>query len=347
MENATYTLDLSWKAIIRTIFAVGAVFLLLILRDILVSLLFAFVLAILLKSAIVFFYRMRVPYWLSAVITYLLVFGLIGLMLYLSAPLLFTEIKNLAVSLPDYLEDISPLLAAIGLEMEAVGTWVQEALVPQAPSGIVQALGSVMGGLTTTFFVFLMALFISLERKGVESVIVFLTPNKYQNRVLKAWTRSRRQVTYWFGSRIICSLFVMAAYFLTYQLFGLNAAFVLALIAGIANFIPYVGSLVATLLGTLIAGLQIGWPTALIVLAVLFIIQTIESYVLGPILTRKMNGIPPYLILLSLAIGGSLFGLVGAFLAIPMTAIIYQFVLDMKSGEYEPEKLTETINSEG
>jgi predicted PurR-regulated permease PerM len=343
MENIIYNLDLSWKTIFRIIFAVGLVFLLLVLRDIWVSLIFAFVLAILLKSAIVFFYRLKIPYWVSAVITYSLVFGLIGLVLYISAPLIFLEIRNMALLLPGYFEEISPFLSSLGLEIEGIGSWVQEALIPQAPGGIVQALGSIMGGLATTFFVFLMALFISLEKKGVESVISFLAPAKHQSKVIKAWTRSRRQVTYWFGSRIICSLFIMAAYFLTYQLLGVNAAFILALIAGVANFIPYIGSLLATLLGVAIVGLQFNWMTALLAFAILFILQAIESYILGPILTRKMNGLPPYLILLSLAIGGSLFGMVGAFLAIPMTAIIYQFVLDIKGGEYRSEETENEI----
>jgi len=105
----------------------------------------------------------------------------------------------------------------------------------------------------------------------------------------------------------------------------------------VANFIPYVGSLLAALLAALVIGLQLGWITAFIILIILYFIQAIESYVLSPLLTKKMIGLPPYLILLALAIGGALFGLVGAFLAIPMTAIIYQFVLDLKRGEYQSE----------
>lgn len=341
MEQKIYNLDLSWRTIVRVIFAIGLVFLMFVLRDILISLIFAFVLAILLKSAIVFFYRLGFPYGLAAVTTYVLIFGLLGLILYLSIPLVFIEVRNMAVQLPGYLEEAAPFLASLGLEMDVLSEWAQETLLPRAPGNIIQAISSIMGGLATTTFVLLMALFISLERKGIESLVAFLTPVRHQAKVIKAWTRSRKQVTYWFGSRIICALFVMASYFLVYQIFGVSAAFILALIAGVANFIPYVGSLLAALLAFVMIGLQINWGLALIILAILYVIQTIESYVLSPLLTRKMMGLPPYLILLSLAVGGSLFGIVGAFLAIPMTAIIYQFVIDLKGGEYrsvEPEK---------
>jgi predicted PurR-regulated permease PerM len=339
METPIYNLDLSWKTIVRVLFAVGVVFLLFNLKNILISLLFAFVLAIILKSAIVFFYRFGIPYWVSAILTYTLIFGLFGLLLYLSVPLVFMEIGNAVNLLPEYLSEISPFLSKLGLDISEIGSWAQEALLPKSPENVFQSISSFMGGLTSTFFVVLMALFISLERKGIESLINFLTPTKHQSKVIKAWTRSRKQVTQWFGSRVICALFVLAAYFLTYQIFGVGAAFVLALIAGIANFIPYVGSLVAALLAGLVIGLQLGWPTAFIVLIILFFIQAIESYILGPLLTRKMTGLPPYLILLALAIGGNFFGLVGAFLAIPMTAIVYQFVLDLKGGEYQSEGL--------
>lgn len=337
MEAPVYNLDLSWRTIARVLFSAGVILLLFTLRDILISFLFAFVLAVLLKSAIVFFYKLGFPYWLAAITTYVLIFGLLGLLLYLSIPLIFTEIKTLTTTLPEHLAQIAPFLSSVGLNIENLGTWLQQNLLPQAPEGIIQTLGSVTGGLATTGFILLMALFISLERKGVESVIAFLAPIRHQKKIIKAWTRSRKQVAYWFGSRIICALFITAAYFLVYQLFGVKAAFILALIAGVANFIPYVGSLLAALLAALVIGLQLGWITAFIILIILYFIQAIESYVLSPLLTKKMIGLPPYLILLALAIGGALFGLVGAFLAIPMTAIIYQFVLDLKRGEYQSE----------
>lgn len=339
MEKPVYNLDLSWRTIARVVFTIALVFLLFVLRDLLISFLFALVLAVLLKSAIVFFYRHGLPYWASALLTYGLVFGVFAALLYLSIPLVFVEIKNLATVLPEYLEQVGPMFSALGLEIGVLGDWAQESLLPRAPENVLQALGSVMGGLANTGFVLLMALFVSLERKGVEAVIAFLSPARYQKRVIKAWTRSRKQVTHWFGTRIISSLFVVAAYFLVYQLFGASAALVLALIAGAANFIPYVGSLMAALLGAGIVALQLNWVTALIVLIILFVIQAIEAYVLTPLLTRKATGLPPYLVLLALAIGGTLFGLVGAFLAIPMTAIVYRFVIDMKGGEYYSEEL--------
>lgn len=338
MEKPVYNLDLSWRTIVRVVLTIALVALLFVLRDLAISFIFALVLAVLLKSAIVFFYHHGIPYWASVLLTYGLVFGAFALLLYLSIPLVFVEVKNLAAVLPEYLSQVGPFFSAIGLDISAIGEWVQESLLLRAPENILQALGSVMGGLANTGFVLLMALFISLERKGVESVIALLAPAQYQKRVVKAWTRSRQQVTHWFGTRIISSLFVVAAYFLVYQLFGVNAALVLALIAGAANFIPYIGSLVAALMGAGIAALQINWIMALILLVILFIIQAIESYVLTPLLTRKATGLPPYMILLALAIGGALFGIVGAFLAIPMTAIVYRFIIDMKGGEYYAEE---------
>jgi len=196
MEAPVYNLDLSWRTIARVLFSAGVILLLFTLRDILISFLFAFVLAVLLKSAIVFFYKLGFPYWLAAITTYVLIFGLLGLLLYLSIPLIFTEIKTLTTTLPEHLAQIAPFLSSVGLNIENLGTWLQQNLLPQAPEGIIQTLGSVTGGLATTGFILLMALFISLERKGVESVIAFLAPIRHQKKIIKAWTRSREQVAY-------------------------------------------------------------------------------------------------------------------------------------------------------
>jgi len=62
-------------------------------------------------------------------------------------------------------------------------------------------------------------------------------------------------------------------------------------------------------------------------------------------LTKKFTGLPPYLVLLSVAVGGSLFGIIGAILAIPITAIIYRFIVDLKSGEYIEEVEVKDISS--
>ena len=214
-------------------------------------------------------------------------------------------------------------------------------LLQQTPENISQAINRFAGGAGALAFILTMAVFLSFERKGFGEVVAFLSARRYQKKILKAWQRARKEVSSWFGMRVIGALFITVSYFLTYKLLNVRAALVLALLAGILDFIPYFGPLAATLLGGLLTGIQFSWPIALGVIIILFALQIIESHVLTPLVGKKLIGLPPYLIFLAVTIGGQLFGIFGAFFAIPVAAIIYRFVIDFKTGEYQEERLEE------
>ena len=179
-----------------------------------------------------------------------------------------------------------------------------------------------------------MALFISLQEDAIENLLLFFSPRRYYRRILVAWNRSRKEVFHWFGTRIICSLFVAAAYFLVFQLFNVEGALILALIGGVLDFLPYIGPLIAIALAGMSIGIQISWETAILITGILFVVQFVEGHVFSPLLIRKFTNLPLYLILLAITVGGKLFGILGAFLAIPITAAIYRFVIDLKRGDY-------------
>lgn len=330
------SLDISWKTIWKIVFTLGLGYLLFLIRQILVWLLFALIISILLRSLIDFFYRRRIPYWLSVLLTYVLIFGVLGGIVYISIPVVVQEIHQAIVSFPSYLPQLQEFLQKIGMQPSFYSLQdLSNHFLQETPQDVMRFLGSFFGGLAATVFVLTMAIFLSFEKKGFGEMVAFLSARRYQKRILKAWKRSRREVSYWFGIRIIGATFITISYFLTYQLFGVKAALVLALIAGVFDFIPYFGPLVVTLFGGLLVGLQISWALALVIMIILFAMQLIESHILTPLVGRKLIGLPPYLILLAIVIGGELFGFLGALLAIPVIAIIYRFIIDFKSGEYQ------------
>jgi predicted PurR-regulated permease PerM len=67
------------------------------------------------------------------------------------------------------------------------------------------------------------------------------------------------------------------------------------------------------------------------------LIQQIENSILTPILTKKFVGLSPALVLLSLAIGGKLWGLLGAILAVPLAGILFEFLKDFLNKKREKE----------
>jgi len=96
----------------------------------------------------------------------------------------------------------------------------------------------------------------------------------------------------------------------------------LAVLIFFAAFIPIVGAVSTGILATVVALFSHGWVTALIVLGIVLLVQQLESNILQPAIVGKVLKIHPAVILGSVVAGGTLFGIVGAFLAVPTTAAV-------------------------
>ena len=129
-------------------------------------------------------------------------------------------------------------------------------------------------------------------------------------------------------------------------LVGVPMAFTLAVITFMAGFIPLVGAIVAGALAVLIALVSLGFTKALIVLGIVIAVQQLEGNVLSPLLQSRAMNLHPVIILVSVTVGGGLFGLVGAFLAVPVAAtlaVVFRYIQDMlrlHAGEVSASDLT-------
>ncbi|WP_132471490.1 AI-2E family transporter [Rhodococcus sp. SMB37] len=122
---------------------------------------------------------------------------------------------------------------------------------------------------------------------------------------------------------------------------GVPLAPVLAILTFIGGFIPIVGAFVAGALAVLVALVANGFTTAVIVLILIIAVQQIEGNVLQPVLQSKSMKLHAVVVLLAVTAGASLFGIVGAFLAVPVaavTAVVIRYVgeqIDARAHERE------------
>ncbi|MEU7769232.1 AI-2E family transporter [Nocardia sp. NPDC049190] len=103
---------------------------------------------------------------------------------------------------------------------------------------------------------------------------------------------------------------------------GVPLALVLAVITFLGGFIPIVGAFVAGALAVLVALVGNSLVTALIVLGIIVAVQQLEGNVLQPVLQSRSMKLHAVIVLLAVTAGGSLYGIVGAFLAVPAVAIV-------------------------
>ncbi len=97
--------------------------------------------------------------------------------------------------------------------------------------------------------------------------------------------------------------------------------------AGILDIIPIIGPIIAGAIIMIFCALE-SWVKALFILVIFILIQQIEGNILTPILTKKFIGLPAVLVLVALMVGGRLWGVLGAILAIPLFGLVYEFLKD-------------------
>lgn len=340
MVNEEKVLDISWGTILKIALASFCFYLIYLLKDILILVVFALIISFLFNPAIKFLQKMKIPRMLAVIFIYIAIFGILGISIYLMAPMFFSEIQQFSKLFPQYFEKIAPPLRELGIEaFESMESFIQAmgGMLQKASSDILNAISIFFGSVGATLFILTIALFISLEERGIEKMIGTFVPKKYEDYVLFLLEKSQSKVSGWFGTRILSCIFVGVAFFITLYLFNVKYALTLGFLAGIFNFIPILGPVIIGAIAFLVVVLD-SWLKALFVLAAFVLIQQIENNILSPILTKKFVNLPAVLVLISLAIGGRLLGVLGAILAIPLAGIIFEFLKDFFQKKKEEEE---------
>jgi predicted PurR-regulated permease PerM len=130
---------------------------------------------------------------------------------------------------------------------------------------------------------------------------------------------------------------------------GVPLALPLAVLTFFGGFIPIVGALVAGTLSVLVALVSNGFTTALIVLGIVLLVQQLEGNVLQPILQGKSLNLHAAIVLLAVTAGASLYGIAGAFLAVPATAAaatVLRYLLAEIDRSSEPDVTVPPVDSD-
>lgn len=331
------TLDISWNTILKIGVAILFFYLIFSVRHILTWLIFALIISILLEPAIEFLEKRKIPRALATALIYLLLFCFIGFLVYFSALPLFNELQKLAQLFPQYFEKIAPSFKNLGIEafenFESFTNNFQNWLI-SASRGILGAISSIFGGILASFTIFTFALFISFEKNSSERLIKTLLPEEKAIFILDIWQNCQLKVSRWFGVRILSCIFVGILTFISLKILKIDYSFLLAVLAGTTNIIPILGPIFAGAIITLFALFQ-SFSSAVFILIIFILIQQIEGNFLTPILSKKFIDMPPVLVLVSLIVGGKLWGFLGALLAVPIFGIIFEFLKNFISREKE------------
>lgn len=326
-------LDISWSAIIRVLIAIIVFYFIYLGKEIALWFLFGLAISVLLEPAIAFLRKMKFPKLLAIILVYFSIFGAIGVLVYLSAPVFMLELKQFSQYLPEYFKQINPFLQNFGIDVAESFSSFTSFLVgglQESSKGVLNAVMAFFGGLSSTVFILAVAFFLSLEDRGVERLLVLISPKKHEERISAFFEMAQSKVAGWFGARILACLYVGLGSLVVFYIFGVKYALMLALLSGFLNFIPYIGPLFTALVLTLFIIVSTGsWAVVLYVLIAITLVQMTENSILTPLLMKKLVNIPPVLVLISLVMGAKIFGFLGAIFAVPVCGIFFEFIKEL------------------
>jgi predicted PurR-regulated permease PerM len=150
--------------------------------------------------------------------------------------------------------------------------------------------------------------------------LLVLVPLGARARVREVMDEMGQMLRSWLLGQLVRSAVVAVILTATLYLLGLPGAPLLGLQAGVANFIPYLGPLIAAFPVALVA-MPLGLSTLAWVMAIYFTIQTLEGFVIAPLIQKGSVDIAPAWTLFAIVIMGAMFGVMGVALAAPLLAV--------------------------
>jgi predicted PurR-regulated permease PerM len=166
-----------------------------------------------------------------------------------------------------------------------------------------------------------LGLFFAASPSSYRDGILRLFALDVRPRMREVMNEMGRMLRYWLLGQLVRSALIAAILWLVLQLLGVPGALLLALQAGIANFVPYLGPLLAAL-PIALAAMPLGLASVAWVMVIYFSIQTVEGFVIAPLVQKGAVDVPPAWTLSAIILLGAMFGVLGVALAAPLLGVV-------------------------
>ena len=202
-------------------------------------------------------------------------------------------------------------------------------LVPKLGSWISSGL-STLAGLAVVFVCLLYIIFLLIDYEKISKNWANYVPERYRHNIQTLMSDLDKHMNGYFRGQALIAFIVGILFAIGFQIIGLPMGIAMGLIIGVFNLIPYMQALgipPCILLG-LIQSAETGrpvWVIGLCITAVFVIVQSIQDLVLTPKIMGNVTGMGPAMILLCLSIWGSLLGIVGMIIALPITTLLISY----------------------
>lgn len=338
------TIDISAKTLIRVLFFALAVWFLWFVRDLLLVLLVAVLIASALEPLAARLQRFRVPRAISVLAAYAFFVALLVLAITILVPPLIDEIQALTINLPNIFDQLMAMLGRAGIAFGAADlvSSLQKGLLDigqflgQTSNGIFATTKTVFGSLFSILLTFVISFYLVISRDSLYAFVCSVVPLEHRPYTIKIIKKAQQKIGHWLLAQIVLGLIMGTLVFVGLWALGVPYALAIALLAFFAEFVPVIGPTLSAIPAVLL-GFTSSWLVGLIVIVMFVIFHQIESNLLVPNIMRRAVGLNPLTTILAVIIGAKLAGIVGVVLAVPVATIISLFLTDLLPSEKEEE----------
>jgi predicted PurR-regulated permease PerM len=254
----------------------------------------------------------------------LLVFALA---LFAIVPVFAEQIGNLVRTGPDILQDTlrNPQVNALNERYQVVDrardALSSGGLATSAFGGLLGAGRAVLGALVSTFTLLILSLYFLVALPAIKDAIVRLSPASRRNRASYLTDQIFLRISSYISGTFVVALIAGVLSYIFLLIIGLGEyALALAVLVAVLDIIPLIGATLAAVVVVIIA--FVTSPTAGIAALIFYALyQQFENYVVQPRVFKKAVDVPGAIVVIGALVGGSLLGIVGALLSVPVAAV--------------------------
>jgi len=295
------------------------------LRDILLMIFGAVVVATLLRSFADLLCRwLPMPAGVALLLSVLIVVAIVGLIAFLFGAQLVGQAETLRSALPQAWESARARLGEYGIALPAQGL-ARSSETGGLMANAGQFIMSVGGALTDTLLILVGGIFLAGQPSFYRVGAIKLVPEASRSLVAEALGDSGRALKLWLKAQLLAMVLIGVLTGLGLWLLGVPSALALGLLAGFLEFIPFVGPILSAIPAVLLA-LAIDPQLAIWTVVLYVIIQHVEGYAIQPIIQQWAVDLPGFVLLFALLACGALFGPMGVIFAAPLTVVSYVLV---------------------
>ena len=308
------------------------------IRQVLLIVFAAIVLATALNQSVKTLQKLRIKRGFAVGISVILLLTIVSGFFALIAPRIVEQLREFTLIVPKFLDQIrvwndwllkvipEPVLEEIqGLRYltQSLQTWL-DAILGNVFVLLSQSFNIVLNSLL--FFVLTVMLLI--DPKPYRSGFIMLFPAFYRRRMDEILQKCEDYLVGWIKGTLLTMFLIGGLSYIGLLILGVRLPLINAIIAGFLEFIPNVGPTLSLIPPLLLALLDAPWK-ALAVVAIYFGIQQVESLIVVPLIMRSQVSLLPVVTLLAVVIFANFFGFLGLFLAIPLVLVLQTFIQEI------------------